>query len=85
MDPVSPPTALPDDVVLARRALQAADQLLVRAYGGNGIAPSDTSRGMPHLSPMAREAYRFLLLQETEGLLDLIVHLAIAAGRRITP
>lgn len=57
----------------------AADRL--KAVYGNGVAPADTSTGL-RLSPIAKESYRFLLLQDKLGLVDIIMHLAVAAGRR---
>lgn len=78
-----PCAALPvqsDDYQLALAVLDVVRDRLKAMYG-NGIAPVDTSTAL-RLSPIAKESYRFLLLQDKLGLIDILTHLAIAAGRR---
>lgn len=74
------PTRDPNDYELALAALDVVRERLKAMYG-NGIAPADTSTAL-NISPIARESYRFLLLQDKLGLIDVITHLAIVAGRR---
>jgi hypothetical protein len=69
-----------NDCELALVILDVVRERLQAMYG-NGVAPADTSAAL-RLSPIARESYRFLLLQDKLGLIDIITHLAIAAGRR---
>jgi hypothetical protein len=69
-----------NDFTAARDVLARAAMRLLELYS-NGVAPLDTSVGLK-LSPMASECYRFLLLQDQQKLIDIIVHLAVAVGRR---